>query len=201
MPTLLQALGEILRPALVQRGPIRLEETAPDSTCKAITLHKSGQALVLKPDQSAGGICSRPGCALTLSAPDRLFPLFRLDVAGLSVMCDYILFCQETAEDDSRLFVLLCELKSENVGGSRRQLENGRLLADYILATAIHHHAVRPLPTIERRGLVFSPKYNVPKGSLRKRRCSYSRMLDGFGDMGFAYYACGAEYPLEHFYA
>ncbi|WP_437828962.1 hypothetical protein [Sorangium sp. So ce1153] len=201
MPTLLQAIGQILRPGLVQRGPIRLEETAPDSTCDAITLHKSGQAFVLKPDQCAGGICPRPGCALTLNAPDRLFPLFRLDIAGLSAMCDYILFCQETTKDDSRLFVLLCELKSENVGGSWRQLENGRLLADYILATAIHHHAVRPLPAVERRGLVFSPKFNVPKGSLRKRRCSYLQILDGFADMPFAYYASGAEYPLEHFCA
>jgi hypothetical protein len=199
MPTLLQAIGEILRPSLVQRGPIRLEEADPGSTCEPITLHKSGQAFVLRPDQSAGGICPRPGCALTLSAPDRLFPLFRLDVAGLAAMCDYIVFCQEATRDDARLFVLVCELKSENVGGSRRQLENGRLLADYILATAIHHHAVRPLPTVERRGLVFSPKFKVPKGSLRKVRCSYLPMADGFADMPFAYYACGAEYPLEHF--
>ncbi len=140
----------------------------------------------------------RPGCELTLSAPDRLFPLFRL-VAGISVMCDYIVFCQEASRDDARLFVLLCELKSENVGGSRKQLENGRLLADYILAMAIHHHAVRPLPTVERRALVFSPRFVVPKGSLRKQRCSYSPMSDGFVDMPFAYYASGAEYPLEHF--
>jgi hypothetical protein len=199
MPTLLQAIGEILRPALVQRGPIRLEETDAGSTCEAITLHKSGRAFVLKPDQSAGGICPRPDCARTLSAPDRLFPLFRLDVAGLAAMCDYIVFCQESSGDDARLFVLLCELKSENVGRSRRQVENGRLFADYILNMAILHHGVKPVPAVERRGLVFSPKYKVPKGSLRKARCSYSPMPDGFKDMPFAYYACGAEYPLEHF--
>lgn len=199
MPTLLQAIGDILRPALVQRGPIRLEETGPGSTCTPITLHKSGQAFVLKPDQSAGGICPRPDCARTLSAPDRLFPLFRIDVADLPAMCDYIVFCQETSGDAARLFVLLCELKSERIGGSRRQIENGRLLADYILATAKLHHKVRSVPEIVRRGLVFSPRFNVPKGSLRKVRCSYSPMDDGFADMPFAYYACGAEYPLEHF--
>lgn len=199
MPTLLQAIGEILRPTLVQRGPIRLEETEPGSSCEAITLHKSGQAFVLKPDQSAGGVCPQPGCNLTLTAPDRLFPLFRLDVPGLAAMCDYIVFCQETSGDDARLFVLLCELKSSHVGGSRSQIENGRLLADYILAMASHHHSIRPLPRVERRGLVFSPKFKVPKGSLRKVRCSYSPMQDGFPDMPFAYYACGAEYPLEHF--
>src|SRR4051812_1667078 len=125
MPTLLQAIGEVLRPGLVQRGPIRLEETDPASTCKAITLHKSGQALVLKPDQAAGGVCPRPDCVFTLAAPDRLFPLFRLDVPGLSAMCDYIVFSQESSGDDTRLFVLLCELKSNHVGGSRKQIENG----------------------------------------------------------------------------
>lgn len=201
VPTLLQAIGEILRPALVQRGPIRLVEGDPGSTCEAVTLHKSGQAVVLRPDAAAGGVCPRADCALTLSAPDRLFPLLRLDVAGLAAMCDYIVFCQETSRDDARVFVLLCELKSGSVGGSRRQLENGRLLADYILAMASRHHAVRTPPAVQRRGLVFSPKFKVPKGSLHKARCAYESMPDGFADMPFAYYACGAEYPLEHFFA
>lgn len=200
MPTLLQAIGEILRPALVPPGPIQLQETDPGSTCETVTIHKQGQALVLRPDLAAGGVCPRRECALTLGAPDRLFPLFRLDVAGLCVMCDYIVFCQESSREDARLFVLLCELKSENVGGSRRQIENGRLLADYILNMAAHHRAVR-LPAVERRGLVFSPKYKFPKGSLRKVRCPYSPLAGGFEDLPFAYYACGAEYPLEHFCA
>jgi hypothetical protein len=108
MPTLLQAIGEILRPALVPPGPIRLEETDPGSSCETVTLHKCGQALVLRPDLGAGGVCPRPGCALTLTAPDRLFPLFRFDVADLCVMCDYIVFCQESSREDARLFVLLC---------------------------------------------------------------------------------------------
>lgn len=199
MTTLLQAIGDILRPGLVQRGPIRLVEDDPGSTCQAITLHKSGQAFVLRPDSSAGGMCTRQGCTFTLTAPDRLFPLFRLDVPGLAAMCDYIVFCQAASGDDARIFVLLCELKSENVGSSRRQIENGRLLADYIVQAAMRHHAVRPVPTIVRRGLVFSPKFKVPKGSLRKVRCSYEPLPDGFADLPFAYYACGAEYPLEHF--
>jgi hypothetical protein len=201
VPTLLQAIGDILRPAVVVQGPIRLGETDPGSMCKPITLRKSGQAFVLKPDRSAGGICPRPDCARTLSAPDRLFPLFRIDVADLPAMCDYIVFCQETSGDAERLFVLLCELKSDTISGSRRQIENGRLLADYIVATAKLHHAVRSVPEIVRRGLIFSPRFSVPKGSLRRARCSYARMPDGFADMPFAYYACGAEYPLEHFCA
>ncbi len=200
MTTLLQAIGEILRPGLVQRGPILLTEADPGSTCKAITLRKSGQAFVLQPDQSAGGVCPRNDCAYTFSASDRLFPLFR-DVPGLAAMCDYIVFCQESAGEDARLFVLLCELKSGDVKGSRQQIENGRLLADYVLSMARHHHAVRSQPTIERRGLVFSPKYDVPKGSLVKARCKYPTRFESFPDLPFAYYASGKEYPLSHFCA
>lgn len=197
--TLLQALGELLRPELVQPGPILLTEDDPGSTCKAISLHKSGQAFVLQPDRAAGGICPRNDCARTLSAPDRLFPLFRQGVPRLTAMCDYIVFCQESAGDDARLFVLLCELKSGNVTGSRQQVENGRLLADYILSMAMHHGPVRIAPRVERRGLVFSPRYNVPKGNLRKVRCAYELQPGGFQDLPFAYYEAGKDYPLSHF--
>jgi hypothetical protein len=57
------------------------------------------------------------------------------------------------------------------------------------------------MPTIERRGLVFSPRFDKPKGSLINRRCTYATLPGGFTDMPFAYYRCGEEYPLEHFCA
>lgn len=197
--TLLQAVGEILRPTLVQRGNVQLEETDVGSTCKAITLHKSGQALVLRPDLSAGGVCPRSDCAKSLSANDRLFPLFRQDVPGLAAMCDYIVFCQDDAENDDRLFVLLCELKSRDVKGSRNQIEKGMLLADYIVSTAMNQHPIQQKPRIERRGLVFSPKFERPKGSLQKSRCQYQPLRGGYKDLPFAYYKSGTEYPLSHF--
>lgn len=199
MPTLLQAIAQVLRPRVAPPGTLRLTESEPGSTCRPITLHKSGQAVLLRPDLSAGAVCPRADCALTLAAQDRLFPLFRLDMPGLAVMCDYILFCQAASGDDTRLFVLHCELKSGNVDGSRRQIENGRLLVDYILAMTSHHLTPRPSPTVAHRGIVFSPKFGVPKGNLRKARCKYQQLPGGFGDMPFAYYACGEEYPLEHF--
>jgi len=199
MASLLQAIGEIVRPELLQKGPIRLEELDPGSTCKPITINKRGQAVVLKPDIRPEGVCGRPGCQFTFTAPDRLFPLFRLDVAGLAAVCDYIVFCQENVEGDDRVFVLLCELKSNNVGGSRRQVENGRLLAEYVLKMAALHTRLSKVPRVEHRGLIFSPKFNVPKGSLQKTRCKYEPLPDGFPDLPFAYYAGGAEYPLAHF--
>ena len=174
MASLLQAISDILRPQLLQAGPILLEESDPGSTCEAVTINKSGPAVVLKPDLRPEGVCGRPGCQFTFTAPDRLFPLFRLDVAGLAAVCDYTVFCQENPENDARIFVLLCELKSNNPGGARRQIENGRLLADYVLDMAALQTR-RPLPAVER-----------PEPS-------------GFSDLLFARYAHGADYPLAHF--
>jgi hypothetical protein len=116
-------------------------------------------------------------------------------------MCDYIVFCQDSARNDARLFVLLCELKSGNVRGSRQQVENGRLLAEYILAMARHHGGVRSIQEIALRGLIFCSDARVPKGSLRRTRCAYEPYPNGFPDMPVAHYACGVEYPLEHFCA
>jgi hypothetical protein len=205
MSILLEAIGEILRPALVQRGPgpIRLEEADAGSKCGPITLRKRVDAVALRPDQIGGRACPRADCALGFSASDRLHPLFRLDVAGLTVLCDYILFCDETPAPDARLFVFLCELKSGRVDGSRQQIEKGRLLADHIIATARHHRGLRTPPRVVHRGLVFTAGRPVPMGSLRHVRCAYPETMPDalFEEMPFAYYASGTEYPLEHFFA
>ncbi len=143
--------------------------------------------MLLKPDQCAGGL-------------ERLFPLFHPDARGLRAMCDYIVFCQETAGDDNPLFVLLCELKSQKTTGAEKQIENGRLLADYILETAKLHHPMTTKPKVEHRGLVFTTGRKVPMGNLvRAQRCAYTEMVEGFTKMKGAYYPCGGEYALEHF--
>jgi len=196
MTTLLDAIEKVLRPGLAQRGPLVLEETSPRSICKPITLHKDGQnsiqALLLRPDRVACG---------GLSVQDRLFPLFHHQTAGVAVLCDYIVFCQDLLRPD-RLFVLHCELKSNNPDGSRQQIENGRLLADYILEMAKYHHVLRTAPTIERRGIVFRPGVSVPKDNLFKKRCGYAPpFTDGFDDLRFAHYPDGKLYPLIHFCA
>ncbi len=196
MTTLLDAIEKVLRPGLVQRGPILLEEKTSSSICKPITLHKDGQpwmqAIMLQPERVA--------CA-GLAIQDRLFPLFDHFTAGVAVMCDYLVFCQDIRHPDC-LFVLHCELKSTNPGGSRKQIENGRLLADYIVEMAKYHHSLRDVPTIQRRGLVFCPAVGVPKDNLFRNPCRYaSPYADGFEDLTFAHYRDGNEYPLIHFCA
>ncbi|MBK9258723.1 MAG: hypothetical protein IPM54_02680 [Polyangiaceae bacterium] len=202
MMTLLQAISDILRPNLIERGPLLLEETDAKSTCKAITLHKSGQAFMVRPDRSAGGICPRVDCSRSLSAPDRLFPLFRVDLPDIGAMCDYIVFCHDLTRDENRLFILHCEMKSTSPQGSRKQIENGKLLADYIVTMAKHHRPMHALSTVEHRGLVFcnKPGLYVPKGNLQEKRCRYTPpFAGGLSDLKFAYYPAGKEYPLSHF--
>lgn len=201
MPTLLQAIGEVLRSEFVERGPIVLEETNPESRCERIKLDKSGQAIVLKPDKRPPALCERQGCQLSFRSNDRLFPLFRLDVLELTAICDYLVFCEEKVNDRPTLFVLSCELKSNKLAGARRQAENGRLLADYIIAVAKHHGKIHAMPEIKHRGLIFYPQGQLPKGSLHRFRCAYAPQPEGWADMPFAYYRCGADYPLSHFFA
>jgi hypothetical protein len=199
MKTLLDAIGAILRPELVQGGPIRLEEPRPESTCKPITLHKRGKALVLRPDQRAPEMCDRPGCQFRLGPSDRLFPLYKLDVANLTAVCDYIIFYQNTSADDAPLFILLCELKSKNLDGSTRQMENGGLLADYVVNVAKHHARLSSETPIIRRGLLFSTVGPLPKGDIRTTPCAYKSVPGSFSDMRFIHYRCGQIFQIEHF--
>lgn len=202
MKALLQAIGDVVRPAFRQDGVIRLEETAERSTCKPVTLNKSGPALVLKLDGLPPPLCAAPGCQLRYSVNDRLFPLFRPDVGGLTALCDYLVFYPEAAEASPRLFVFLCELKSANIGSPRRQVENGRLLADYIVAMARRHHKLAQLPRLEMRGLVFSPSLPLPKiPRPALDRCPYKLLRDGMPDLGFAYCRDDASYPIGYFCA
>ncbi len=194
MATLLDAIEQVLRPDLVQRGPLVLEETSPRSVCKPITLHKDGQnsmqALLLRPDRIA---CEG------MSIQDRLFPLFHHQTPGITVLCDYIVFCCDLQRPDC-LFVLHCELKSNNPGGSRKQIENGRLLADYVLEMAKYHRGPLMTPTIQRRGIIFRPGVGIPKGNWFRKRCEYAAPYsDGFDDLHFTHYPDGKAYPLSHF--
>jgi hypothetical protein len=115
-------------------------------------------------------------------------------------MCDYIIFYQEEDNTDSPLFVFLCELKSGNPGGAYKQAENGKLIADLILAMAQHHRPAKKPKRILYRGLIFGTRYKmVPKGRLTETTCTYNASSRRIPEMGFTYLPCGGKYPLRHF--
>ncbi|MFS8067272.1 MAG: hypothetical protein ACMG6S_12950, partial [Byssovorax sp.] len=136
MKALLNAIVDIIRPDFHKDGVVRLEETAEGSTCGPVTLNKSGRAVVLKLDSLPPPACAQQNCLLRYSVNDRLFPLFKAEARGLSALCDYLIFYPEKGVEDPRLFVFLCELKSGRPTGAKKQAENGKLMADYILAMA-----------------------------------------------------------------
>ena len=202
MMTLLQAIGDVVRPEFRRDGVIRLEEADPQSTCGPVTLNKRGLALVLKLDSLPPPACAQPGCQIRCSVNDRLFPLFRQEMSGLTALCDYLIFYPEPSGDAARLFVFLCELKSTNIGSAKKQAENGKLLADYVVAMAKHHRKLPSIPSIETRGIVFSPVLEQPKiADPRRDRCDYRSHPGALPDMKFAYCRAGASYPLEYFCA
>lgn len=201
MNTLLDAIEDILRPDLVYKsGMVRLEETAEGSTCGAVTLNKSGRAVVLKLDGLPPPICAQQGCQMRYSVNDRLFPLFKPGTSGLSALCDYLIFYLEKDVENPRLFVFLCELKSGRPTGAVKQAENGKLMADYIIAMAKHHRNLTSLPQCEARGLVFSPRYAPAKVLNRSSRADYSSHAKRIPGMKFAYYRPG-DYSLAYFCA
>lgn len=203
MPTtLLQAIGEILRPEIIdQKGSaIRLEEADPGSSCAPVTLRKQGPAVVLKLDSHTRP-CPRQDCPLSFAANDRIFPLFRTGVEGLTAVCDYIIFYQRKDAEGAPLYVFLCELKSGRAGSARRQIENGRLLTDYIIDMARHHQVVHGASEPVYRGLVFSPKFTVPKGDPKRMPCPYQTYEDRMRDLKFVYHAAGVTCDLSYFCA
>lgn len=195
MTTLLQALADILRSDLRIPGPIVLEEKDQRSTCEPITLYTldgSEQSILLRPDR-----VRRDGEKISVN--DRLFPLFKETAPKFTAMCDYIIFYLHGAQAQEELFVLHCELKSNKLSGSRQQIENGKLLADYVLAKAAHHAAIRTMPAIKHRGLVFSPKIDVRMGDFLHIPCPYESWPEGFMDLPHVRYKSGRAYPLRHF--
>lgn len=123
MRTLLQAIGEIIRPELRRDGTICLQEDDPGSRCGPVTLHKSGQALVLKLDGIPGPLCRQQGCQLRYAVNDRMFPLFDHHKEGLTSSCDYIIFYQDQQKGSLRVR----GLQWRHAGFEVRLLSRGRV--------------------------------------------------------------------------
>lgn len=161
LSSLLQAIHDVLRAEFVERpSVIRLVEAASDSTCPPVVIKKRGPALVLKLDAHTDG---------------RFFPVFRNDIAGLTQVCDYIVFYQPD-EQTPIVFVLLCELKSSLRSGALQQIENGKLFAEHIIAMAAHHRLVQDPPHLRYRGIVFQGRgVREQRGAEMRTVCQYKQ--------------------------
>lgn len=164
---LLDTLVAVLRPEVAVRRVVDLIDADSKQTVK-----------LRRDDSDLDVVTVRPQDLGTLLP----FPFFNPHVKGLSRCCDYLLFCQLHPAQAGPLFVLLVEMKRTRIGGSRRQIENGCLLARYLLAAARHHNpaTARPPRSMYFRGLVLTDNRDVPKPSTGGRpRCRYQDPFPG----------------------
>jgi hypothetical protein len=184
---LLQAICDVVRAEFATvPAVIRLEELAATSTCPPVVIKKRGPALVLKLDAHTDG---------------HLFPLFKNDTAGLTQVCDYIVFYQPDDARSPTVFVLLCELKSSRGDGALGQIENGKLLAEHIIAMAAHHRLVHEPPHLCYRGIIFQGRgVREQRGAEMRTACQY-RQHQRMQGLAFAFLPALPERDISYFCA
>jgi hypothetical protein len=151
----------MLRDGLVVADNV-LREDDPDSTCEPVRIHRSGQCVVI----SFNAKVSFKAKDDAICIKERLFPLFR-EQEGVARMCDYLIFCEQ-GDEPPVLYVLLCELKSGKTEGAVAQIENAKLLAEYVLEMVGHHKKLGK-PEVRHRGLVFSVDFGPLRPECRAR--------------------------------
>jgi hypothetical protein len=168
--TLVQALIELVRPELqdLHTRELTLKEEGRGASTREVKLTTRGRVLAVRPDRLAH-TCDLPDChARSGSANERAFPFFNPHRAGLTALCDYMLFHEPSREAPPTVF--LCELKSGKTAGAGDQLRNGRLLAEHLIAAARLHGDVHHHPDVMFRGVVFTPRATAPKPGLKEPR-------------------------------
>jgi hypothetical protein len=78
-------------------------------------------------------------CVFDVSDSNRLFQIFDISHPKLSSICDYILFYEKKSrrKKEPKLFVFLCNLKSNSGNNSGLQIKSSAVLADFMIKTAI----------------------------------------------------------------
>jgi hypothetical protein len=192
----LKAIHSLLRPNVVPyhlySDSVPLTEKSNESlsdereVCRRVTLTtKQHPTLVLKLDEPRSG----------RAANDWLFPLFDRTKSDLTCICDYIVFFEAPKRGDRRLFVFLCELKSGNPQGALKQLRNGKIVSDFIVAMARNHRQVQP-DSVEYRGMIFSTVTRPSELTVKPKPPGY-RADDRMPDLFWRPFRCGIEVLLE----
>jgi hypothetical protein len=123
---------------------------------------ESGSYILKEPENPVGypiTIIKKKGKALSYKFDTKkvdIFPLFKKEVAFLTQICDYIIFYPF----EQKMFVFLCELKTNNITGSSKQLQASEILAHYIVKMAIKYLNFKSFD-VEYRALVFSTSNTI----------------------------------------
>ena len=181
-----QAIREVLRDGLSISDAV-LREDDPRSKCKPVQIRRSGKSVIVSFNaQITLSERREPVCI-----KDVLFPLFK-EQEGVTRMCDYWILTEQ-GEESPVLYVLLCELKSGRSRGLA-QIENGRLLAEYLIKMVAHHRGLDP-GEVQFRGIVWSHHHRAMKAGLRPGKIPYEP--SGRLSIPIAYLRDGSEWSLS----
>lgn len=192
MESFVTQLQKLVNPDFLESELILKEEDAT-SRLPPIRLKKQGFApILLRLDKNLEIKC-KDGHPAYYEANRRLPPLLNASVKGLTQCCDYALIAQRSME--SPVYVVLCELKTNNSDGAADQLKAASLLIHHLLSM-VSHHLKRPIPPILWRGVIFS------MGSSHKDRldkpCPYKSRDFPLGTCLFVHLAPRDNYPISY---
>lgn len=155
-------LRSMVRPDfLVQpdaQGAARLVETAVESRIKPTVLRHAERSVVLRFDACVG----TSGGAVD----ERLFPLLG-EGSGWRSSCDYLL----VAPSNQKLYVIFIELKTSRAKGAQLQIENTKILIDWLIEAVLLHHKDLVRPDVVPRGIILKNAIQRPRDA---QRCPYS---------------------------
>lgn len=142
MKTLIDAVRALIQPEYespkVTKSPFVLEETDTNATCREVKVKVQHPANVyaakfdraINLPNSEGGL-KHPLLMLRPDSPNRS-------------LCDYILFYEKHGvQNEIRFVVFIVNLKSNNIANNTRQMEGGKLLAEFLAQHAVRLYKAR----------------------------------------------------------
>lgn len=180
------ALRGMVRPDLLVRpdaqGAARLVETAVESRTKPTVLRHAERSVVLRFDACVG---------LSGGAVDeRLFPLLG-EGHGWRSSCDYLL----VAPLSRKLYVIFIELKTSQAKGAQLQIENTKILVDWLVEVVLFHNKDLVRPDVVHRGIILKNATQRPRDA---QRCPYSRETPHL-EIPHSILPAGEEYGVSYF--
>ncbi len=172
---------------------ITLTEDGRNATCGEVKLQITDEILVYKFDKKV-----RDPESKEISHP----LLFLEPTPPIRSTCDYLLFYLKKTRKNEKLYVIVCNLKSETKGNMEEQMAAGAILAEFITKTAFRCHnnwnssttnklkedfaikelafyAEIPKSVVNPKG-ISKPQKNSPKRV--NKRCDETHSLDLFCD-------------------
>jgi len=144
--------------------------------CSNVPLKKRGKILIYKFDKEVDSV-------------SELLPFFT-DVAHVKSMCDYILFY----ENNQKAYVILCNLKSNNLSNSHTQVHASHVFAQYLVGTANRLLNIHEDTNATYLAIHFRTRGPVDKFSPKKPTSSFREYNNG---LKYLFLRCGQPFQVD----